>query len=787
MAVISIVLCLVNFFVYLLTLSPSIFVGDSGELITAAYVLGVPHPPGYPMFCVIGKIFTVLLPFADIAYRTNLMQAFFATASVFILFFILKEIFKEKNNIFYAVISAGVSLMFGFSQVFWSQAIISEVYILNAFFILLILFIFTKTVLSGKTGSKPVFLSFYIWALSLSNHHSAVFLFPVFLYYLWKLFISKKYESFYFLTALFALGLLFYIYLPMRALASPTMNWGDPSTLRDLIRTIRRAEYGSPISPSTRTFSLFLSQSASYFSILFRQFTPFLIVFSLPGIYYLFRHNKTMLAVFLLIFISTSFGWIWILNFTLTAEQAYLIEVFYIPSFIIAAVFIGCGLKLIIDLARRSYAKTALPVALSAVCVFLPLKSNYETNDLSDNYITYCYGADLLDSAEKGGVLFIAGDNETFPAGYVKKVEDYRPDLSVYDDIGAVFYGIYAKYLLKLSTEEAVLQRDETQNKFIEESKKPLFCTIGSNVYNKPGKFAIPNGLAYQLSKKKFEEFSQTRKFWLTSRFNTIGSWKQDDYYIRSLLAKYRHSMGEFYALLGEKSKALKQYLKANEIGSDMPWIQNNLAIAYANSGLMDEAAESLENSEKLDKNDPIIHKNLAHLYLGKGMYDKAIEHAILALKLKQHLYDPYEVLTEAYEKKEMHDKAIQAGLIALKYNPFSHKVYFQLGNAYMKLGQMDKAIEYYQATVSAGSREPEAHNNLAGIFIGRKLFDKAIYECKRALILHPDYTEAYNNLGIAYASKKMFNEAVEAFKKSIELNPKDIDILFNLGLVYRG
>src|ERR1017187_9017147 len=66
---------LVTFIVYVLTLAPSISFEDSGELITAAYSLGIPHEPGYPLFTLFGKLFTILIPFGNIAYRVNMMSA----------------------------------------------------------------------------------------------------------------------------------------------------------------------------------------------------------------------------------------------------------------------------------------------------------------------------------------------------------------------------------------------------------------------------------------------------------------------------------------------------------------------------------------------------------------------------------------------------------------------------------------------------------------------------------------------------------------------------------------
>src|SRR5207302_1168367 len=71
---------LAAFFVYLRTIAPSLPAGDSGELITAAWVLGVAHPPGYPLFTMLGHLFT-FLPVGS-AFRVNLMSAVLHAATV---------------------------------------------------------------------------------------------------------------------------------------------------------------------------------------------------------------------------------------------------------------------------------------------------------------------------------------------------------------------------------------------------------------------------------------------------------------------------------------------------------------------------------------------------------------------------------------------------------------------------------------------------------------------------------------------------------------------------------
>src|SRR5262245_37708878 len=72
----------VTFVVYLLTLQPSVGLEDSGELCTAAYHLGVPHPPGYPIGTILAWVWCHLIPVGSIAWRVNLMSAVFGAVAV---------------------------------------------------------------------------------------------------------------------------------------------------------------------------------------------------------------------------------------------------------------------------------------------------------------------------------------------------------------------------------------------------------------------------------------------------------------------------------------------------------------------------------------------------------------------------------------------------------------------------------------------------------------------------------------------------------------------------------
>ncbi|XP_062824711.1 protein O-mannosyl-transferase TMEM260 isoform X8 [Anolis carolinensis] len=111
--------------VYVGTLPPSVPGGDSGELITAAYELGVAHPPGYPLFTLLAKSAIALLPFGSVAYRVNLLCALLGAAAASFLFDTIVRLSGSRAAGIFAV------GMFAFSRLTWQWSTSAEVFSLN--------------------------------------------------------------------------------------------------------------------------------------------------------------------------------------------------------------------------------------------------------------------------------------------------------------------------------------------------------------------------------------------------------------------------------------------------------------------------------------------------------------------------------------------------------------------------------------------------------------------------------------------------------------------------------
>ena len=159
------------FLVYLRTLAPGVYGFDSGELATGAYTLGIVHPPGYPVYLLLGRLFA-FLPVGSVAYRLNLMSAVFGALTVALVFRLCR---RFTGNRLAAWAAAG---LLAFSNYFWRMALVAEVYTLQTAFLALNLNLLLDW---GRSGDRRLLWWFGLgYGLSLSVHTSAVLFAPVF-------------------------------------------------------------------------------------------------------------------------------------------------------------------------------------------------------------------------------------------------------------------------------------------------------------------------------------------------------------------------------------------------------------------------------------------------------------------------------------------------------------------------------------------------------------------------------------------------------------------------------
>ncbi|MBU1076365.1 MAG: DUF2723 domain-containing protein [Spirochaetes bacterium] len=191
-------LFLVSLFTYVYTMTPGIAAGDCGELTCAVYFLGGAHSPGYPLYCVVGKLFMGLFFFIGrIVFRLTFLSAFGGAITVAVSYLFLIKFLgryhhasKGENLIFAKIPAVTASLLFLFTEELWAQAVIAEVYTVNSLFLpimFLIALVFEERVSQNlnliipmnrydkhyvwNRVIKSMFLFFFLFGLAMGDHH----------------------------------------------------------------------------------------------------------------------------------------------------------------------------------------------------------------------------------------------------------------------------------------------------------------------------------------------------------------------------------------------------------------------------------------------------------------------------------------------------------------------------------------------------------------------------------------------------------------------------------------
>jgi tetratricopeptide (TPR) repeat protein len=618
---------LVPLLLYGSTLCPTVPVGDGGELTCAAHSLGIAHPTGYPLFCLWGRVFIVALPLVSVAVRVNLMSAFFASLAILLVYVLAREIFGEifKDEWFFSrPVALFTALIFGVSETMWSQAVQSEVYALHAFLVtaLILVMVLWRRTADGRLALLWAFL----WALSLANHTSVVFLLGVALYLAasnWRRTSLKQCLPG--MALFFFLGISLYLYLPLRSALNPPHDWGNPETLSRLWDHISARQY--------RKFFLLASPPdvwnnlRHYVGLLTRQFGIVLLIFSLVGAVLQARRWRALFTVFLLAILG---------NVLLAASYDILdIEPYYLPSYVIFVLWLGLALAFGFRwLLSRQWSRGFLwiaPVLLTALTA-VTLGTNFSRASQRGMTIARDYGLSILSSVEPNAILFTAADNETFPVMYLHDVEGVRPDVITFSTASTLER---MRRFLGLTEVLAGEKPAQLRRMVVERTKRPVCFAkehMSMGTYLQLGDLSFePYGLVYRLQRgadRALEAQLPWSKFLKGELAG--GSWQFQDYRARMMVANYHLSWGEDLWVRGDTMAAGEQFALARaEIASvDKAAIHNNMGVFFRRIGRFKLALSEFERAlgcrQKTRADRSRVHANLGNLYGDLGKTDLA-------------------------------------------------------------------------------------------------------------------------------------------------------------------
>lgn len=419
---------------YLFTAPRTVVMEDDGMFIMSSVFLGIEHPPGYPLYVLLGHL-AQLMPLGTPAWRVHALSGLFAAAACVIVWLIARRLIPGRAPAYAAALGLGAS------DAFWSQAIIADVYSLNAllFFALLYLALSLHRQPAKRKGlDARLALMALLTGLALANHWPLLLLslpgVALLVLPSWRQLLIGLPR----LMLLLAVGLTPYAWMAARSLMSPEMSWSGPIlSLSELLHYVSRADYGGIDDSVTAGWLDRLGFLRLLVSGAFLQLTPLGLLLATVGFWQqLRRWPGAVVAALLLAFTGPTLLLIALLNF----DDEWLLRAAFRPYPLIAWGILALWMALGVHwLAQHLKLATANRVAVALVIPLASLALHWQANDRHDDRFAHAYAEATLRSLPPNATLFANGDVPIHTIGYLNRVLGVRPDVQLLGAHGLPF------------------------------------------------------------------------------------------------------------------------------------------------------------------------------------------------------------------------------------------------------------------------------------------------------------------------------------------------------------
>jgi hypothetical protein len=425
-AILLLICFLAAFALYARTVAPGVLDDDGGEFQTNIYRLGVSHT-GYPLYFLLGKLWTLVVPLGSIAYRANLFSSFFGALTVGLIYITMRALADSRPAAFFT------AALFAVSRVEWSQSVIPRVYTLNSFIVVLVILL----AVLWRRGRISLLWLVFAYGLSLTHHRTMLLFGPALALFILlgegrALFRPKRLAG---LFLAFVLPLLLYVYIPLRGESDVGVEY-HASNFAEMILAGNASvwlRFGPP-------GFLWYRFTSAYLPLMLEQFTLIGASLGLLGIIVIVRNRaprgfppmlpprQLLLLLGGVHLFEAAFA---IVFWTFDSEK------YFIPSYLTFLFLVGIGLAFAFDrLAQaglpaaptRRLAPIALSVIFLAVCFYLGW-TNYSKVDQSANDLAQSRWQEILAQPLEPNALVVSNWEPLTALEYYQYVENRRRDL----------------------------------------------------------------------------------------------------------------------------------------------------------------------------------------------------------------------------------------------------------------------------------------------------------------------------------------------------------------------
>jgi hypothetical protein len=450
---------------YVVTLAPTAQFWDTPEYIAAAYVLGIPHPPGNPLFVILAHTWGLIPWLHGYAARINLMSAAMSACSAGFWFLIaerfLRPVVPARWPRRLVALAGAVTAATAFTV--WNQSVVNEkVYTVSLFSMALVFWLVVRwgDEPAGSLRDHHLLLIVYLLALTATNHLMGLLVIPAVLVYVLytdpKVFLSPRFLAW--AAVAVALGVSLWLFLLVRSPHFPPINEGEPTNWASLDSVLNRVQYAKPpLSERQADFSAQLAMWWQYFSWQWGKDwslgvqQALAVAFGGLGLLGAWRHWKAdrrsaiamtamvvTLVPILIFYLNFKYGFSQYPDRPSLAREVRERDYFYICSFAVWGIWIAMGFATLMEwiqgvLAQRVAAEGRRWMLATPVLAFalVPLAGNHIAASRAGEWMARDFAYDMLQSVDPYGILVTAGDNDTFPLWYAQEVEHIRQDVTV--------------------------------------------------------------------------------------------------------------------------------------------------------------------------------------------------------------------------------------------------------------------------------------------------------------------------------------------------------------------
>jgi len=790
---------LITLGMYLKTAAPSVPFWDCGEFIATSYIMGVPHPPGAPLFVLIGRLFSLLPIGKEIAWRVNLISVLSSALCALFMYLIsvrLLLLWRAGRRPVFASDAAGArtslwdllpvyagsavgALCIAFSDTFWFNATEAEVYgiaMLVSMFGIWLAFVWSDRQ-EDPNSDRILLLIAYLFGLGAGIHLQCLLTIPSILLLVWFTNRRPLRNPWMWIgvVLLFMLGYSTYFSLFIRSGLDPAIDENDPETLRSFRYFLQRKQYGEESLLSKLfdrkapfwTFQLndmfikyFMQQyplPLPSWVLSFRKATkPEALPVSVPvipillgliGMYAHLRREWKGFAIMFIVFGLMGLGLVVYLN--MEDPQPRERDYFFVGAFMIFAMWIGIAISWILGHVRRAMPTPAVPVALTAFFLLLPIgmgTAGYHSHDRTGNYIAYDYAHNILNSCEEDAILFTNGDNDTFPLWFLQEVERIRRDVKVVN-LSLLNTNWYIKQLrdfepriaIKYSDQyiddvlcgpdiEAIIRAGRVDG--VERSTGRVLPWSAKEVTAAGLKWTMPAAKGYSLLRV------QDVMVYNIIRWN---QWTRPVYFAVTVAGENKIGIDDYLSMEGmvfrlERTKG--QLMNAERS-------RHNLWDVYRYRGINDPAVYKNENTSKLLSNYRAAFSQLIHTYWTQGETEPL------------------------YEAMVKYDETL----------PLAWDEYWRSAQILERVGKPEEAVEFLEKAMAASDwRDPNRMLAFASFLIDIDALDLADSLCKEIIERYPSLDKAYYGVGAVMEKRGDYEGAIRALEEGLKFNPADQD-----------